>query len=215
MTIENNATENNTTVEYGYDEKEAGHADDIANRIDQNAAYIGSFKRASAVTSSQKGTKGINFTFESPGGGDASFTLWTKRSDGTSIFGMNLVQAMMLIVGVKGLRSEPGKVMEYDADVGRSVEVDGERFPSLEGKRIGAIFQKELYTKNDNSEGWRMNLYGVFAADSRLTASEIKEGKTVPVKLERMLRGLKTKDSRKAKTNEPAQAALGLPAGDY
>ena len=202
-------------MDYSYDEEAAGHADDFANRIDENAAYIGQFKRVQEIVSANTGTKGIQFEFEAPGGGKAQFSLYTEKEDGTRIFGFNLVQAMMTVLGLRGLKGQPGKVMQYDADEGKSVEVDGIRYPDLEEKNIGVVLQKELYTKNDGKDGWRMNLATVFHPTSKLTASEIKEKKAKSEKLERILRGLKTKDSRKKVAAEPGQPSVGAPAGDY
>ena len=203
------------TISYDYDEKAASHADDVANRIDTGGMYIGVFKRAEATVSAQKGTHGITLEFEVPGGGSVENTLWTRKSDGSAIFGDNLVQAIRSILGVRGnMPSTAGKVMVWED--GKKVEADGETFPQLCGKRIGVVFQKELYTKNDGKESYRMNLYGVFDADSKLTASEIKEGVKAPVKLERLVRSAqKNKDSRVAVAAEPAQPAVGAAAGDY
>ena len=200
---------------YDYDEKAASHADDVANRIDTGGPYIGIFKRAEATVSAQKGTEGIVLEFEVPGGGSVENTLWTRKADGSAIFGDSMVQAIRLILGVKGsMSSTSGKVMVWEE--GKKVEADGEVFPQLCGKRIGVVFQKELFTKNNGQEGWRMNLYGVFDADSKLTASEIKEGVKEPKKLERLVRSAqKVKDSRVAAAAEPAQPAVGAAAGDY
>lgn len=202
---------------YDYDEKAASHADDVANRIDTGGAYIGTFKRAEATVSAQKGTEGITLEFEVPGGGSVENTLWTRKSDGTTIFGDNLIQAARLIMGVKGrLASEPGKVLAWEE--GKRVQVDGDVFPALCGKRIGVVFQKELYTRtSDNKDGWRMNIYGVFDPDTRLTASEIREGVKEPKKLQRMINSAqKVKDSRTAAAAaEPAQPSLGAEPGSY
>jgi len=202
-------------MNYEYDENAASHADDFANRIDENGPYVGVFKRAEAIESANTGTKGIRFEFEAPGGGTAQFSLYTEKEDGTRIFGFNIVQAMMTMMGLRGLKSAPGKVMQYDEDAGKSIEVDGEVYPDLIGKSIGVFLQKELYTKRDGKDGSRMNLVSVFHPESKLTASEIKERKVKPEKFERILRSLKTKDSREKKASEPSQPGLGAPVGDY
>lgn len=198
---------------YDYDPDAAGHADDVANRIDESAAYVGQFKRAEAVVSQQKGTEGMLLEFELPNGGSTEFTLWTRKADGTPIFGMNQLQAILTIFNLKGLSSVPGTVQEYDADLGKRVEVDGEVFPDLLKKPIGVILQKEKYTSNSGRDSYRMNLFGIFHPESRLTASEIKERKVKPEKFEKMLRGLKDKDSRKKKEAEPSQPAMGADGG--
>lgn len=204
------------SINYEYDENAASHADDVANRIDSNGMYVGVFKRVSAVESS-KGTKGVSFEFDAPGGGSAEWTCWTAKQDEDgnekTLFGLNQVQAMMSILGVKGLRSKTGKVSEWID--GKKAEVDGERFFDLEGKNIGVVLQKELYSKDNGGEGYRMNLFGTFHAETKLTASEIRERKTEPKKLEKMVSSVKTKDSRINKTNESAQPSIGVEAGSY
>lgn len=206
------------TDDYSFDDSAASHADDIANRIDQSQAYVGAFSKAWAGESS-KGTKLIHFEFDAPGGGEASFDLYTKKKDPDTgewktIFGNNFVQAIMAVLNLKGLKGVPGKIMKYDEAENKRVEADGTVYPELCGKNIGLVLQKELYTKGNGSDGFRMNLYGVFHADSRLTASEIKAGAKKPEKLERLLRGLKNKDSRTKTTEEPAQTSLGVAAGE-
>lgn len=201
------------TVSYSFDEDSASAADNVANRIDQSAAYIGRFKSVNAMKSEKKGTAGVHFEFESPGGGNAGLDLWTQKADGTSVFGINQLMAMQAVLGLRGLESRPGK---YEAFVdGTRQEVEGQVFPQLCDKDIGLVLQKELYTKQDGKEGFRMGIQGVFHATSRLTASEIKERATKPEKLEKMLRGLKNKDSRTAQAAEPAQPAVGADAGSY
>lgn len=201
------------STNYEYDPEAAGKADDVANRIDTSAAFIGSFKVAHAIKSANTGTEGIHFEFVSPGGGAAGFDVYTRKADGTPTFGMNQIQAMMTILELRGLRAVAGKFEAYDADAGKRIEQEGEVFPDLAGKPIGLVLQRENYTKNNGQEGYRMNLFGIFHATSRLTASEIKERKVQPEKLEKMLRGLKNKDSRTAKPAEPAQPQVGAADG--
>jgi single-strand DNA-binding protein len=202
------------STNYEFDPESGAKADDVASRIDTSAAYIGQFKLAHAMKSS-KGTEGIHFEFTSPGGGSASFDIWTKKEDGTTVWGMNQLNAMMSILGLRGLRAVEGEFEAYDADSGKRVPTKGEVFPELCNKDIGLVLQKELYTKNDGKEGYRMNLFGIFHPVSRLTASELKDRKSAPEKIEKMLRGLKTKDSRRAVAAEPAQPAVGAGEGGY
>lgn len=201
---------------YAYDEEAAVAADNIANRINENGPYIGKFTRAEDLTAS-KGTKGIYFEFECPGGGKTGFTLWTKKEDGSIInVGHNKVMAMLTIFGLKhGLRAQPGTVQKWDEDEGKRVDADGLVFTDLIGKDIGLVFQKELYTGNDGKDRDRMDLVMSFDAVSKLSASEIKERKAKPEKLEKVCKGLKTRDNRKKQEAEPGQPAIGAPAGDF
>lgn len=213
-------SDNETPISYDYDDNAAGHAEDFANRIDKSDAYIGTFTNAWALTSKTKedgsgGTSGIHFEFEGAGGERGQADIYTVKKDGTKLFGYNMVMAMMLIMGVKGLKTKKGEIEVFDNDSGKRIKVEGDTFPDLMGKRIGVIFQKELYTKNDGKEGSRYNLIATFHPETKLTASEIKEKKVKPEKFDRIMRGLKTKDSRVAQAAEPAQPSQALPAGDY
>lgn len=203
------------STSYSYDEEAAGRADNVANRIDTSDAYIGRFKSVNAMKSERTGTKGVHFEFEAPGGAVTNFDLWTEKDDAdkTKLFGYSQLMAIMAIMGLKGLKSVKGK---YDGFVdGKRAEVEGEVFPELTNKDIGLVLQKELFTKQDGKESYRMNLFGIFHPTSRLTSTEIKEGKRTPEKLEKMLRGLKTKDSRTAVAAEPSQPNVGAPSGTY
>lgn len=211
-------SENETPISYDYDENAAGHAEDFANRIDKSDAFVGKFTNVWALVSKTKddgsgGTSGIHFEFEGDGGERGQADIYTIKKDGTKLFGYNMVQAMMLIMGVKGLKTKKGEVEIFED--GKRVKAEGDTFPDLIGRKIGVIFQKELYTKSDGKEGSRYNLIATFHPETRMTASEIKEKKVKPEKYERIMRGLKTKDSRIAAAPEPSQPSQGLPAGDY
>lgn len=200
-------------TDYVFNEEQAAKADDIANRIDTSGAYVGKFLRAEA-TVSQSGTEGIVFEFDGGSSGRGEFTLWTRKEDGSTAFGMNFLQSIMLMLGLRGLKSAPGKVMKWSDDANARVEEDGEVFPDLVGRSIGIVLQKELTTKRSGGDSYRLNLYGVFHHESRLTASEIKERKTTPMKLDKLLKGLKDKDSRKASA-EPTQPSMTAAGGGF
>lgn len=201
-------------ITYDYDEKAAVHADDAASRIAESGPYIGSFTKAFAIQA-QSGAQGISFEFNSPGQGTSEFSLYTVSKDGAPIFGGNMVNAIMFLLGVKKLTSEPGTVTVWED--GAKVEKEGEVFPQLCGKPIGIVLQKELYTKGNGArDGVRFGLYGMYQPETKLMMSEIKEKKTTPAKLDRLLKGLKVKDSRKPEAAEPGQPSVGLgAAGEY
>jgi hypothetical protein len=196
------------TISFEYDETSAAKADRTG--IDAGP-HIGRFTSVNAMKSREKQTEGMHFEFESADGSTTGFDLWTQER---AWKGSNQVNAMMAILGLRSLRSVVGK---YEAFVeGKRQEVEGETFPELCGKDIGLVFQKELYTKQDGeTDGTRFNLEGIFHPVTRLTASEIKERKTTPEKLEKMLKNLKVKDSRKPRAAEPAQPPVGADAGSY
>jgi hypothetical protein len=127
---------------------------------------------------------------------------------------MSFVQAAMFLMGVKSLKTTTGKVSKWSEAEGKRVEEDGDVYADLCGKPIGIVLSKELYTTQKGSDATRLNLEGLYQPETRLTMTEIKEKKTVPVKLDRLVKGLKVKDSR-TKGAEPAQPSVVAGAGDY
>lgn len=199
---------------YAYDEKGAIRADDAASRLSENGPYVGVLTKAQGTVSAEKGTRGVILGFDSPGQGNAEFTLWTKSADGVEYFGKAQLDAIMFLVGIKGTLKAQAATVEDWVDVGgkrEKQEVEGKIYPELIGKHLGIVFQKELYSTNKGATGERINPVGFFQPETKLMMSEIKERKTTPVKLDRLVRGLKTKDSRKAQAAEPAQPSV---AGD-
>lgn len=204
-------------MDFEYNEKQVQEADKAADAITESGTYVGTFTAVNGIDAAS-GAKGLQFNFNAPGIGDTSFNLYTHGKDGNEIFGMNQVQAIMFLCGVKSLKATKGKVEKWEEVEGKraKVEVEGNTYPALCAKPIGLVLQKELYTTNKGGSGSRINLYGTFQAETQLMSSEIKNKVTKPVKLARLIAGLKTKDSRKAATPESAQPSMGaLPDGDW
>lgn len=194
-------------ITFEYDDKAAGSAD---REPMTTGAYVGTFTRV-AYISTDEGAEGLEFEFEGPGQGKAQFNIWTKSKAGEQTFGYNQLQALMYLMGVKSLKSQPGKVRSY-VD-GKWEEVEGERFPDLENKPVGVVLQKELTSKKSGGDSFRWNLVGQFQPETRLTASELKDRVNKPAKLDKILRNLKDKDSRKNAAAEPAQPSMGAEGG--
>lgn len=205
------------SIDYTYDETSAQRADEAASRLEHAQPYIGTFKRAQAIVSANTGTQGIEFEFDAPGQGGTTFSLYTRKEDGTAVFGANFVNAFMFFFGLRSLKSQKGKGEVWDNDTNKRVEADVDLFPDLCGKPIGLVFQKEMYTNQKGSDGERLNLAIVFQPETRLLMSEIKERKSKPEKLEKALKTLKVKDQRKkhALSMEPEQPGMGAVVGDY
>lgn len=200
---------------FEYDADAAGKADDWANRINESALYPGKLTRADATVSSEKGTKGINFEFTMPNGASTTFSLWYERENGERIdMGYNKVQSLMTILGLRNLKTAPGKVSVWDMDEKKRVEVDGEVYPDLIDKEVIVALEKELTTGSNGQDSYRMNLSSFLRKD-KLTAAEIRDKKTKPEQVEKILKSLRTKDSRVKRSSEPSQPGMGAPTGDY
>lgn len=204
-------------TDYTYDEESAVKADEAASRLD-TGAYVGTFISAVRVISDKKGSEGIELTFAAAGGGTARSTLWTRDADGNKLGGPgpNYLNAILFLFGLRGLKGAPGKVEVYDKDAKERVEQDGIVYPELCNKPIGVVFRKELYTDDNGIDRDRLSLEAVFQTETRLMVSEIKDRKSKAEKLDKYLKSLKPKDTRKKRADEPAQPAMGgVAAGDY
>jgi len=197
-------------ISYEFDESSAMKAE--AGRIDTSGAYVCKIMKAEAQVS-QGGTHGVMLAVSSEGNGEAEFTLWTKKEDGTPVFGYNQLQSVMMLTGVRSLRGAKGKVSKWDNDTNERVEAEGTAFPDLVGKMVGLVLQKELYTTTSGKTAFRMNLSASFHYETRLTCSEMKERKVTPEKLERILARLKDKDSRKVSAENAAMESAVIASG--
>lgn len=206
-----------SVVDYEDDDGSAiTRSDKNAARVTEGGAYLGEFTRAEHFVT-DGGAVGIELEFETSDGGRVTTKVYTFGKAGQKTFGYDQIQGLKLLLGVKTLKPVAGKVHQWvDGASGNRelAEVDGMVFPDLCGKKIGIIFEKELTgTKGDSGDRFRFNLYGAFDVTTKLTASEIKDRKVKPEKVEKMLRGLKVKDGRKAGVVETAQPAIGADGG--
>ncbi len=190
-----------------FSEEEMNGADDAANRMTESGAYVGTFTQAFELVK-DSGSKGISFTFQDKAGGQSRFDVytWSGKDGGRKIFGASLIQAALYLLGLRSAPGVEGTIQSF----GETKEAV--TYPALCGKPIGVVLQKELTSKQDGSDTFRMNLVGFYDPRTSLTATEKKEGASKPEKLEKMLKGLKTKDSRKARVAGPVG---GGGAGDY
>lgn len=200
------------TTEYSFDQNAASEADKVSSRIDETGMYKGVLKNAVAVISSNKGTHGVELDFESSDG-NTTIMLWTKSAEGEPYRGFNQVQAIMAILGLRGLKSVAGKRRRYDFDEKKEVEEDAEVFPELLEKPLIFALQKHWQTAESGKDFYNMELFAIFHPETRLTSTEMKERKNTPAKFEKISRTLKTKDGRKKKGAEPGQPAMGGDGG--
>lgn len=178
---------------YNLDTKQAAAADNTMSRIDATGKYVGTLTRAEAIES-QQGTEGVEFSFRADDGSTADFlTLWTYNRNGDALPSLKTLNAIMTILRVKVITATTGQVERWDRDTRSRVKTAATIFPELTGKRIGLLLQREEYEKANHEIGAKMNIFGVFDADTELTASEILARKTQPETLARMVSTLKDK----------------------
>jgi len=198
-------------LDFTFDAEAAEQSDNFATRLDTTGRYVGKFTAARRIQA-RTGTSGVALTFEAKEGGTGDFNLYCTKADGTRTFGYAQLQAIMGLLGLKtGLQGVPGKAQVYDPELGARVEQDTTVYPALLGKDIGLVARKRLYSKDDGSEGWSLELAAVFDAQTGATWTEKKAG-VMPAKIGKLLASIKDKDDRKP-GSASAVGDADIPAG--
>lgn len=156
----------------------AKKADNEAGRITETGKYIGTILSAEFVTS-QKGSKGIEFSFETDDKQTARFTIWTNSADGNPIFGTDKVNAILACTRTRQLTPTDAILKKYDFDEKKEIEKSCIVAPELAGKKIGLLLQKEEYYNANSDVKSRIQFVASFCAETELMAKEICEKKTV------------------------------------
>ena len=150
--------------------------------ITESGAYVGKLSAKYVQGSNGSKSAGIEFSLECDQGKLNYLTAWYQKKDGTcNTTGYNLVNAMMGLLKLQTLTSK---------QVGEDWVC-----PEFEGKQIGLVVQKELFTKNDGSEGYKFEIVMPFSAQSRKTLKEAMANAPATA-VDKMIPLLKTKDNR-------------------
>jgi hypothetical protein len=176
----------------------ARKAEQRTSFIDEKGKYIGKFTRAEDIVAAS-GTRGIAFTFETEDGQKANFSIYTIKKDGDKLGDFGTLMALMTCVGVKDIKPVAVDSMVWDKDSNSNISKTLKQFPELMNKRVGILLAMEEYEKRDNSgTGWSARLNAVFQAETELTAAEILDRKTTPVKLPLLLAALRDRPLKKS-----------------
>lgn len=175
---------------YSLNTTAARQAEERSGRIAEIGKYVGLFTRAEDITSA-KGTRGIDFAFETPERLSANFTLWTLNAKGEQLYGFKQLQALMTCLRVRDIAPKSAVVRKWDSASQGMVNVEGSVFEDLMNKPIGILFETEDYAKNDKSVGTKVVPAYFFDAKSELTASEILDKKFTPAQITKLLPTLK------------------------
>lgn len=199
-----------------FDAKEAARADQIASAITETGKYVGIITRAEKLRS-QKGTEGLGLSFKADGGETADYLdLYTANASGETLPSMKVVQALLGCLQLRGAQDGQIKCSKWNKDTRQREDVTVPGYPDLMGKRIGLLLQVSMETDQEGKDRPRMQIFGVFQADTELTVSEILARKTTPETLPKMLQYLSAhpvRDNRKGKRNEPLARSQEPPAG--
>lgn len=202
---------------YSLNTTAARQAEERSGRINEIGKFIGIFNRAEDVTSG-KGTRGIDFAFETPERQSANFTLWTFNADGKELYGFKQLQAVMTCLRVKDMAPKAAIVRKWDRHAQGMVDAEGMIFEAMMSKPIGILFETEDYAKTDGSTGTKVVPAYFFDAKSELTPSEILDKKVTPSQLAKLVLTLRHRPLRgkapAASTSNSAGADTAGPIDD-
>jgi hypothetical protein len=187
---------------------EARQADRINTAIKETGKYVGVITRAEKLIS-KKNTEGLGLSIKTDDGATANYLdLYTVNSSGETLPSMATVQAILCCTRTKEASEGSITFDKWDSEAKAVVTTSANGYPSLMGKRIGLLLQRELSTNTTNGNDVdRVVIAGVFEADSELTASEILDKKTQPEKLAKMISSLKPVNDRRTNKSSVAPTA--------
>lgn len=184
-------------MSYELDQNAAKAADNINSSISQSGKYVGTITRAEYLKS-DKGTKGLGLSFKTDTGQTADYLdIYTHKADGEPLMGNKTVQAVMACTMQRRLSDGKIQCEKWNKQERRRDLVTVNGAPELMGKRIGLLLQEEYSSHSETgAETRKLVIFGVFSAETEMTASEILERKTKPEKLARMVEALAARPVR-------------------
>jgi len=201
--------------DYGYtlDVTSAKNAESIGKFIRETGKYKGVFTRAELLISKNKGTHGIEFDFVSDGK-ECTLQLWTRNSQGEPLSAINMVNAIMTCLSLRGIQPKKATVEKYDYDTKQRHKVEIDAFLDLMNKPIGLLLQKEL-SIYEGKEKSKMLIFAAFNHDSEKTATEIIDKVANPMALGKLVQNLADKDNRKSAGHSSTGQNKSAPNGGH
>lgn len=203
------------------DTKQATAADNLSAPINQAGKYVGTITRAERLQS-DKGTKGLGLSFKADNGQTADYLdLYHTNNLNEPLVSAKAVNAIMACLKLTEAQEGPVSCEKWSKAKGSREKVTITGYPAMMGKRIGFLFRITKETDQNGKDRDRVEIFGVFNAETELTASEILARATKPEKLPRMLDALmarpvidKRDDKRDRRGAAPASNGRDDPFGD-
>ena len=186
--------------------KAATAADAIFSSIRETGKYIGTITRAEILTS-KNGTGGLGLSFKANDGATADYLdLWHTDASGKELPSNKQVMALLACLKLREPIEADITFEGWDKEARSKVKKTAKGYPEMMGKPIGFLLQQELGDHNGKQTD-KVVIFGVFQADTELTASEVLKQKTSPEQLEKMLASLMSRPIRDTRTSKPQVAA--------
>lgn len=158
-----------------------------AGGISESGAYTGTISSASFTTGRDSQSESMEFGLETDSGKVNYLRVTYLGREGQPLkHGEATINAIMGLTRVKQLNA-----VEFTNEQGE-IEL---RCRELEGKPIGFVLQKVLYTKTDGSDGYKFEIRQVFGANTRKTFKEASENLAAEA-VDKLLETLKERDER-------------------
>lgn len=193
-------------MSYSLNTAVAKSADALGASIRESGKYIGTITRAEALLSNN-GTKGIGLSFKADDGASADYLdLYTHAADGKELPSFKVVNALLACLKLRQINEGPITFEKWDKNTKQRGKVNGKGYPDLMSKRIGLLLRKFIDVNTNTMEDREgVEIFGVFQAETELTASEVLDQKTQPERLSKMVEALMARPvNDKRKKGAPA-----------
>lgn len=158
-----------------------------AGGASETGAYAGNISAAIFTTGRDSQSEAMEFSIDSDVGKINYLRINYKGREGQPLkHGAALINAIMGLTKVKQLNAVELTNGEGEIEL---------HCKELEGKPIGFVLQKILYTKNDGGDGYKFDVKQVFGANTRKTYKEAIDN-TPAEAVAKLLAVLKDKDER-------------------
>lgn len=183
------------------DIKQANAADNLSSPISEAGKYIGTITRAEVLVA-PKGTLGLGLSFKADNGQSADYLdLYHTNQYNEPLSSLKTVNAIMACLKLKEVSDGDIQVEKWNKAKGQRERVTVNGYPQMMGRKIGFLLRKVLETNDKGQDRERIEIFGVFNAETELTASEILSSAQKPEKLTKMVDALMARpviDKRKA-----------------
>lgn len=160
-----------------------------AGGASETGAYAGNISAAIFTTGRDSQSEAMEFSIDSDVGKINYLRINYKGREGQPLkHGAALINAIMGLTKVKQLNAVELTNGEGEIEL---------HCKELEGKPIGFVLQKILYTKNDGGDGYKFDVKQVFGANTRKTYKEAIDNAPAEA-VAKLLAVLKDKDERLA-----------------
>ncbi|ATM78814.1 hypothetical protein CRN79_24605 [Serratia fonticola] len=158
----------------------------VGTSISENGAYEGAIISA-VYTFGKDGSQsqGLELSLDSNGSRANYLRINFLGRDGEPTFGMGLISALLWAAGIKS--AQPVQVQGPEGAEWHN--------QALEGKNVGLVLQKTLYTKQDGGDGYKMEVRQVFKPGTKKTYAEHAENAPAEA-VDKLVATLKDRDER-------------------